>query len=75
MRAASRGTKRTIAGVLATGVILFAGIAGQAQADAGGCKVTFGGSITTADGDKATFGGIALRSARRASRSIRTTGL
>ena len=57
MRAVTRGTKRTIAGVLATGVILFAGIAGQAQADAGGCKVTFGGWITTADGDKATFGG------------------
>jgi len=59
MRAVTRGTKRTIAGVLATGVILFAGIAGQAQADAGGCKVTLGGWITTADGDKATFGGIA----------------
>ena len=40
-----------------TGVILFAGIAGQAQASADGCKVTFGGWITTADGDKATFGG------------------
>ena len=59
MRAVTRGTKRTIAGVLATGVILFAGIAGQAQASADGCKVTFGGWITTADGDKATFGGIA----------------
>ena len=57
MRAVTGGTKRTIAGVLATGVILFAGIAGQAQAGADGCKVTFGGWITTADGDKATFGG------------------
>jgi hypothetical protein len=45
------------AGVLASAVVLFAGIAGQAQASADSCKVTFGGWITTADGDKATFGG------------------
>jgi hypothetical protein len=56
MRAVPRGTKSTIAGVLATGIILFAGIAGQANAG-DGCKVTFGGWITTAEGDKATFGG------------------
>ena len=38
-------------------MILFAGIAGQASAGADSCKVTFGGWIATADGDKATFGG------------------
>jgi hypothetical protein len=46
-----------VAGVLASAVVLFAGIAGQANAGADSCKVTYGGRITTAGGDKATFGG------------------
>jgi hypothetical protein len=51
--------------VVALAIVLFAGIAGQAFAGAGAakssdsCKVTYGGRITTADGDKATFGGVA----------------
>jgi hypothetical protein len=56
MRAVTGRTKGTIAGVLASAVVIFAGIAGQAQATSG-CKVTFGGWITTAAGAKATFGG------------------
>ena len=47
-------------------VVLFVGIAGQAFAgatDKSGstdkCKVTYGGRIATAEGDKATFGGVA----------------
>ena len=54
--------KRT-AQVVALAVVLFVGIAGQALAggDAAkstdSCKVTYGGRIATAEGDKATFGG------------------
>ena len=47
--------------VVALAVIAFALGAGQAAAivdqNVGGCKVTYGGWITTAAGDKATFGG------------------
>lgn len=56
--------KRTFE-VAALGLVLFVGIAGQAFAGAGAsqstesCKVTYGGRIATADGDKATFGGVA----------------
>jgi hypothetical protein len=53
--------KRTFE-VVALGVVLFVGIAGQAFAGASeskGCKVTYGGRISIADGDKATFGGVA----------------
>jgi hypothetical protein len=45
--------------------VLFVGVAGQAFAGASasagkdGCKVTYGGRISTTDGDKATFGGVA----------------
>ena len=44
---------------------MFVGIAGQASAGADlkqsteKCNVTYGGRIATADGDKATFGGVA----------------
>ena len=56
--------KRTFE-VVALGVVVFVGIAGQAvaggdaSASADGCKVTYGGRIATAEGDKATFGGVA----------------
>ena len=52
--------------VVALAVVLFVGIAGQAFAGATDesegkdkCKVTYGGRILTAEGDKATFGGVA----------------
>jgi hypothetical protein len=54
----SAGKRRSVV-VLA--IVAFAVAAGQAAAvvdsDVGGCKVTYGGWITTAEGDKATFGG------------------
>jgi hypothetical protein len=56
--------KRTVE-VVALGIVLFVGVAGQAFAGASAseskdaCKVTYGGRISTADGDKATFGGVA----------------
>jgi hypothetical protein len=47
--------------VVALAVVAFALAAGQAAAvvdeDVAGCKVTYGGWITTAAGDQATFGG------------------
>jgi hypothetical protein len=47
--------------IVALTVAVFVSIAGQAVAGAGSedCKVTYGGRIATADGDKATFGGVA----------------
>jgi hypothetical protein len=57
MRAFSRRNFGAVTLVLASAVVLFASIAGQAQADPDGCKVTFGGWIVTSEGDKATFGG------------------
>jgi len=48
--------------VVALAIVLFAGLAGPAAADPPeteeGCKVTYGGRIDTAAGDKATFGGV-----------------
>lgn len=54
----SKGKTRSVVALAAAG---FALAAGQAAAvvdeDVAGCKVTYGGWITTAAGDKATFGG------------------
>jgi hypothetical protein len=48
--------------IVALAVVLFAGVAGQAAAvpedGEAGCKITYGGRIDTAAGDKATFGGV-----------------